>query len=325
MRVLLASLLLALLFPFAAQTAPEKALERVVISGTACCRLKDWAESVGMTLSWDKKSGDIVLTKRAMRLTFTANSRRCFINGDAILLSLPVVTKGNDAFIPVAELQTTLHPILFPVKTPPSKAIEVICLDPGHGGRDTGKVDHSNYEKKYTLLLAQEVASQLKVFNVKVVMTRTKDETLELSDRPDFARRKKADLFVSLHYNAASPDVNGVEVYCVTPAGLASSNEGGGRSGRMACPGNNQNSENILLAHQVHKYILRGTGISDRGLKRSRFAVLRTARMPAILIEGGFMTNPGDARKIADPAFRKKMAQAIVAGIIAYKHIVERP
>jgi N-acetylmuramoyl-L-alanine amidase len=314
-----------MLFSFWAQAAPPKALDRVLISGTAYCSMKQWADSIGMAMSWNKKTGDIVLTKKNMRLDFTVNSRRCHVNGDNILLSLPIAVKGKESYIPVVELQTTFHPILFPVKTPATKPIQVICIDPGHGGKDTGKVDGSNYEKKYTLLLAQEVAAQLQPFNVKVVMTRTKDETLELSDRPDIARRKKADLFVSLHYNAASPDINGVEVYCLSPAGMASSNEGGGRANKMACPGNSLNSENMLLAHLVHRQILRGTGIVDRGLKRSRFAVLRTARMPAILIECGFMTNKGDARKIADPAFRKKMAQSIVNGIIAYKRTVERP
>jgi N-acetylmuramoyl-L-alanine amidase len=227
--------------------------------------------------------------------------------------------------IPAIELQNTLHPILFPPKNPQGQKIKTICLDPGHGGHDSGKIAGSHFEKTYTLLLAQEIADRLKIYDIKIVMTRKKDETLELSDRAEFARRKKADLFVSLHYNAASPNIRGLEVYCLVPAGLASSNEGGGRSQRHACPGNNQNSQNILLASRLQKHILRMTGIEDRGLKRSRFEVLRDARMPAILIEGGFMTNPADAKNIYDAKFRAKMAQSIVDGIIAYKRTVERP
>jgi len=325
MRVLLAAFLLILFFPNAVEAAPVKTVDRVFFGGAAYCRLNQWGKTCGLKMNWNRQSGDVVLSNGSnIRIVFAINSRRCSINGNSILLSLPIQAHGDDVLIPVVELETTIHPVLFPVRYGPSKKVLTICIDPGHGGKDTGKIQRSNYEKTFTLLLAQEVATRLKTFNLNVVMTRKKDETLELSDRTEFASRKKADLFVSLHYNAASPNISGVEVYCLAPAGLASSNEGGGRSGRHACPGNNQNSQNILLAQKVQRMILHGTGLEDRGLKRSRFQVLRDARMPAILIEGGFMTNPGDAKKIYDPKFRARMAQCIVDGIIAYKRTVER-
>ncbi len=71
----------------------------------------------------------------------------------------------------------------------------------------------------------------------------------------------------------------------------------------------------FLLAYQMQKSLARSLPFEDRGMKRSRFEVLREARMPAILVEGGFMSNPGDAAKIYDAAFRKKMARAVVDGI----------
>ena len=89
-------------------------------------------------------------------------------------------------------------------------------------------------------------------------------------------------------------------------------------------PGNLQNNRNILLASELQKSILRNTGMADRGIKRARFEVLRESRVPAVLIEGGFMTDYLDAAKIYDPNFRKKMAQAIAAGILNYKRTVER-
>lgn len=326
MRVFLAAFLLILFFPKVAEAAPAKTVDRVVFGGTAYCRLSQWGQSCKLKMQWNRKSGDVVLSNgTTIRIAFAINSRKCSINGNSILLSLPIQACGNDVLIPVVELETTIHPILFPVKYGPNKKVFTICIDPGHGGKDTGKIQRSNYEKTFTLLLAQEIANQLKPFKLNVILTRKKDETLDLAERTEFASRKKADLFISLHYNAAPSNINGVEVYCLAPAGLASSNEGGGRSSRHACPGNNQNSQNILLAYKVQRMILHGTGLEDRGLKRSRFQVLRDARMPAILVEGGFMTNPGDARKIYDRKFRVKMAQSIVDGIIAYKRAVERP
>jgi N-acetylmuramoyl-L-alanine amidase len=103
---------------------------------------------------------------------------------------------------------------------------------------------------------------------------------------------------------------------------MKSSNDGGGLGGDPACPGNAQDSRNILLAWQVLKSITT-LPLEDIGVKREHYLVLREARMPAILIEGGFMTDPQDAKKIYDPDFRQRMAQSIVNGILAYKKAVE--
>jgi N-acetylmuramoyl-L-alanine amidase len=127
-----------------------------------------------------------------------------------------------------------------------------------------------------------------------------------------------------MHYDAGNNDVRGVEVFCLTPAGMKSSNEGGGRSPESADSGNAQDERNVLLAYDVQKSVTHSLPVEDRGMKRARFEVLREARMPAILIEGGFMSDPADARNIYDSAFRKRMARAIVDGILAYKSAVEK-
>jgi N-acetylmuramoyl-L-alanine amidase len=105
---------------------------------------------------------------------------------------------------------------------------------------------------------------------------------------------------------------------------MNSSNEGGGKSLRPREAGNAHDGQNALLAYEMQKAITTSVPLEDRGMKRSHFEVLREAAMPAVLIEGGFMSNPSDARNIYDTAFRKRMAQAIVDGILAYKRRVER-
>ena len=105
---------------------------------------------------------------------------------------------------------------------------------------------------------------------------------------------------------------------------MNSSDVGGGRSPQSADTGNAQDERNVLLAYELQKSITHGMPLEDRGMKRSRFEVLREARMPAILIEGGFMSQSGDARNIYDAAFRKRMARSIVDGILAYKRAVEK-
>jgi N-acetylmuramoyl-L-alanine amidase len=300
-----------------------KNLERVTVSGSEYVRIAEWAETSGLTMKWNKKDPEVSLSGAAEPLVLTVDSRRIEVGGVAIWLSLPVVNRSGVALVSFADLQTTLEPVLFPRKS--EARVKTICLDPGHGGKDSGKTDRHNYEKEYTLLLARQVESLLKESGFNVIMTRTRDEAVELPDRPLIAERHGADLFVSMHYNAANTDVRGAEVYCLTPAGMNSSDVGGGRASQSADIGNAHDERNALLAYEVQKSIIHDRLLDDRGVKRSRFEVLCQARMPAILIEGGFMSQPADAKNIYDSGFRKRMARAIVEGILAYKHAVEKP
>ena len=316
---------IAVLFLFlltAVAQAGLRNLERVTVSGSEYVRLAEWAETSGLTMRWNKKDQDITISGQGGSLEFTVDSRKATVGGVTVWLSLPIVNRAGAALVSLVDLRSTLEPLLFPRKS--DTRLKTICLDPGHGGKDTGKADHHNYEKKYTLLLACQVESLLKDAGFNVVMTRTRDETVELPDRPLMAARRGADVFVSMHYNAADADVRGVEVYCLTPAGMNSSDVGGGRSSQLPDIGNVQDERNVLLAYEVQKSITHGLPLEDRGMKRSRFEVLREARMPAILIEGGFMSQPADAKNIYDPLFRKRIARAIVDGILAYKRAVEK-
>lgn len=321
MRRLAVSLLL-----FAALLAnarvPVQKLERTVVSGSDYIRLDDWADGAGFAMKWMKREGIVELTGSSARLNFCVDSRRAEICGVNVWLSMPVVNRGGVAMISLVDACTTIEPILFPQKS--DARLKTICLDPGHGGKDKGEISGHNYEKTYTLLLARDVAEQLKQLGFNVMLTRESDSFVELPDRTLKARRRGADLFVSLHYNSAENNIRGLEVYCLAPAGVNSSNEGGGRAPRLPEAGNAHDSQNALLAYEVEKSVTSGTRIEDRGVKRSRFEVLREASMPAILVEGGFMSNASDARNIYDPLFRKRMARAIVDGIVAYKKTVER-
>ena len=117
-------------------------------------------------------------------------------------------------------------------------------------------------------------------------------------------------------------EVRGVETYCLTPAGAASSNaQGEGDTHWLKANGNDE--KNMQLAYQLQKSLVRGLSAEDRGVKRARFQVLREAAMPAVLIEGGFLSHPAEQKRILDPAYRRQMARAIVDGILAYKRTVK--
>jgi N-acetylmuramoyl-L-alanine amidase len=112
-------------------------------------------------------------------------------------------------------------------------------------------------------------------------------------------------------------------VYCLTPAGASSTNARGEGASAGSFPGNRHNDQNLFLAFQMQKALTHNLAVEDRGVRRARFAVLRDAVMPAVLIEAGFMSHPAEGRKIFTAAYRQKMARAIVEGLLAYKRAVE--
>jgi N-acetylmuramoyl-L-alanine amidase len=296
------------------------------IAGKEYVRMGDWARANDFEMRWLKRDETAQLSKGSSKFLFTMDSREAQLNGVAAWLSFPAVQRNGSIYLSQLDLQTTLQPILSPPKNRPGTRIIRICLDPGHGGKDPGYRVGSNQEKKYVLLLAQELRDQLTRAGFTVTLTRNTDEFIELPVRADLARRRNADLFVSLHFNAApssASTVRGAEVYCLTPAGASSTNARGEGGGAGWFAGNRNNDKNMFLAYQLQKSLTRNLGAEDRGVHRARYAVLRDAVMPAVLIEAGFMSHPVEGKKIFDPAYRRQMAKSIVDGLLAYKQAVE--
>ncbi|MEO1068301.1 MAG: N-acetylmuramoyl-L-alanine amidase [Cyanobacteria bacterium J06638_6] len=183
-----------------------------------------------------------------------------------------------------------------PLPTAPSGRV-MVAIDPGHGGRDPGAVGINGLQEIQVIFpISQRVAELLEAQGVVVVMTRRDNITLGLQDRADIANRAQANLFVSIHANAISlsrPDVNGIETYHASTTGQR-------------------------LAATLQASMLAATGMRDRGVKQARFYVLRQTTMPAALVEVGFVTGAQDAPRLADPAWRETMAQAIARGILQY-------
>jgi N-acetylmuramoyl-L-alanine amidase len=300
-------------------------VERLSIAGKEYVRLDQWARANGFQFKWASKQ-EAVLQKGTTRIELTAELKRMSVNGVLVILSEPVRNYNGSPCMASVDLTTALQPILFPPKGRPRSTVKHICIDPGHGGKQTGYIVSGEPEKKYTLLLAQELGAQLRQAGYTVSYTRTTDTLVDWGERPEMARRRGADMFISLHFNSAgytSAEARGVEVYCMTPQRARSTNDRGEGGNSGAYLGNLNNPRNMVLAYELQKAITRGTGLEDRGVKRARFEVLRDAQMPAVLIEGGFMSNPTEARKIFSPIWRKQMAQAIAAGIGNYRRIVE--
>jgi N-acetylmuramoyl-L-alanine amidase len=304
----------------------------ISVNGQNYVPLADWARGNGFYGFTLNRGDEIILTNRAARLVFGVDSAQAQINGVNVRLSFPIASVKGVQLVAQLDLDKTISPLLFPSRYVEPKKITTICLDPGHGGKDSGNrvgfgfFGHS--EKTYTLLLAFELRDQLKKLGFNVVLTRSSDTYVELPDRPALANKRGADLFVSLHFNATQTDkdsVAGPETYCITPVGAASSNAQGEGGGDGATAANRNENKSLVLAYQMEKSLVQNLGAQDRGVRRARFAVLRDAAMPAILIEGGYMTNPTEAKKIYDSAYRKQMAAAMVKGILAYQKLTAPP
>jgi N-acetylmuramoyl-L-alanine amidase len=289
--------------------------------------LTDWARSHDYELRWLKKDETLQLTRQTARLLFTVDSTDADVNGVGVRLLFPIAIRDGTPCVSQLDAQMTFDPILSPPKPRRGTSVTRICLDPGHGGKDPGERAGSYMEKTYTLLLAQELASQLTRAGYKVTLTRDTDKFIELPDRQEIARRRSADLFISLHFNSApnsASTVRGAEVYCMTPVGAFSTNARGEGDTTKWFPGNRSNDKNVFLAYQLQKTLTKNLGMEDRGVHRARWAVLRDATMPAVLIEAGFMSNPSEGRKIFDAGYRKQIANAIVDGISGYRRGTEQ-
>jgi N-acetylmuramoyl-L-alanine amidase len=298
------------------------------VNGQYYVPLANWARANGLKCSLFKRGDGVVATNRTTRLVFDKDSRMVEVNGTDVALSFPLAADHGTLYIAQQDINTTIRPLLFVPRLPDARRITTICLDPGHGGRDTGNHTFWHSEKTYTLALAQELRSQLQKAGFNVILTRSKDTFIELPDRPALANRRGADLFVSLHFNATPTgknEVEGPQTYCITPVGASSTDAQGEGANSGATTANRVEQKSLLLAYQVQKSLARNLGAKDRGVRRARYAVLRDATMPAILVEGGYMTHPVESKKIYSAAYRSQMAQAIVKGILAYQRLVSPP
>ncbi len=262
--------------------------------------------------------------KNGIELVADKNRDFLYIGGAKVFLSGSIRSYRGKLTVQSNDYYKVLLPLLW-WSQPPTNSIKRIVIDPGHGGKDPGKVCSLNgtCEKQLTLDTALRLKAILEKNGYEVILTRNKDTWLDLDDRPAFAARAKADLFVSLHYNAAGANdfkSSGIETYAYTPVGQTSTNDTNrNRAQSSAQPGNNFDTFNMILAWSVHRRLLANTGAEDRGVRRAKFAVLRTLNCPGILVEGGFVSSRTEGAMICDPAYRQKIAQAVAEGIMDYR------
>jgi N-acetylmuramoyl-L-alanine amidase len=256
-------------------------------------------------------------------LEISAGNRTALWNGLNLELGFsPHLTNGQP-YLHSLDLAKTFQPLtLRPALL--FRTNRVVVLDPGHGGENYGAKSAlcPRYEKEFALDWALRLERLLRRLGWQVYLTRTNDVEVALAERIGFADSVEADLFISLHFNSTDQPQGqskhgGIETYCLTPVGMPSTLTRRFEDELNHCyPNNSFDEENYFFAAQLHKAVVQATGRKDRGVRRARFmGVLRGQNRPAILLEGGYLTDPEEARLIDTPEYRQKLAEAIAKAL----------
>ena len=249
-------------------------------------------------------------------------SKEFWISRVKFILSYPVLELDRALCISRVDLVKLVEPVLRPSKIEGAELVDTVVLDPGHGGSDCGASGPAGLEKTHTLDVCLRAAQLLWRAGYKVVMTRTADEFVPLEARAKVANRLPRSLFVSVHFNSGG-NGTGVETYALSPRGVPSMASDGTRVSEIAIyPGNLRDAENSALATATHAALVDSCGLTDRGVKRARFLVIRETVVPGVLVEAGFLSNPEDSRRIASPWYRQQVAGAILQGVRNYRRAV---
>ena len=283
--------------------------------------VKEFYRFSTMSVSGNK----VTLENPAVKIQFAVNSHECIMNGVKFILSKPIALMNGKTLISQTDLIKLIDPVLRPNYIRDKALFKTVVIDPGHGGKDPGAVTKLGTEAGYNLKVALRVRSYLQQRGFNVVMTRSNDTFLSLTERVKLANRHKNAIFVSIHFNAGGAGkAKGLETFTLSPQGVAHHGRGVKASDNRVLRGNHQDSQNIALATAIHGSSMMRLKVADRGIKRARYSVLTSIQHPAILVEGGFMSNAEEGRKIHTSTYQDNLAKGITEGILKYKAALSR-
>lgn len=220
-----------------------------------------------------------------------------------------------------------------------------VVVDPGHGGDKDGAIGpRGEREKDVALAISKKLVATLEARGYEVVLTRDEDVSMDLSARIELANEREADFFVSVHANSVARHrsrVQGVETYFLSAeasdaqaAALAAAENADDPNAGEARPADSlsliladlaraeAHQGSSHLAMEIHRKLVEATGAKDRGVRQAPFFVLSGARMPAVLVEVGYISHPVESRRLVDEAAQEQMARAMADGIDAFSRRV---
>ncbi len=252
----------------------------------------------------------------------------------------------------LASLAAALLGAVLVGKAPPAsrEATFVVVLDPGHGGDQDGALaPDGSKEKDLTLQIAQRTGAALRKRGIRVVLTRTGDLSVPLANRAAIANAIKADVFLSIHLNSMPTaeqrrHTSGIETYFLSAdatdehATAVAARENADRlAGEDAIDpadpvaailSDLADADTLAgssrLAYDIHEKLVASLGAEDRKVKQAPFYVLAGARMPAALLELGFISHEADAARLETRGYQEQIAQAVADAVQAYRQETKR-
>src|SRR6266513_4248341 len=235
-------------------------------------------------------------------LEFVRGSREAVINGARSWLCFPLIEQDGKFLVSRTDVAKTIEPLVRPQRVINAGKVQTVVLDPGHGGYDKGAACRYGCKKDFALDVARKLRQLLLAKGFRVMMTREGDYFVPLEVRAQIANAARNSIFVSIHFNATNDDPNatGFEIFSFTPRGAPStSDDSVAPSALSTQPGSSVAAQSMALSACVYHSLLGHLPEYDRGIKRGRFAVLRLTKVPAVLIEGGFLTEKCECNLIA--------------------------
>jgi len=281
----------------------------VGIQGRTLVPVRAFCEALGYTTLWLSTARQVVIFDGYHTIALPLGSQEAFVNG----VRVPVLNGVGAQAVRFQNAERTLVPLrflvealggavdwngtarvtLFPMQSPRFTAV----IDAGHGGNASGASFNGLLEKDLVLPVALRTAQILREAGIGVLLTRSGDESVNLYERAEMANAVGADLFLSIHANAApeAPHFAGTFTY--------------------SYPGS---AEGAKLAQAVQQTVCAWAGMIDQGILTEDFVVLRETVSPAALLETGFMSCPEELARLADPTVQEQLAKGTAEGILNY-------
>ena len=272
--------------------------------------------------SLTRNGSTLTLENAKVVMKLSVGSTECIMNNVKFVFSKAVEEVDSKAYVSRTDLAKLIDPVLRPNFIKNAGNFNIVVLDAGHGGKDPGATNPYGSEAEYNLKIAKLVRAKLIARGYKVVMTRDSDRFLSLQERVNVANAITENaIFIAIHFNSGAPGARGIETFTLSPPGVAHYGRGLVEADKYEHAGNQHDSANMALATSAHGWVLRalGTNTLDRGIKRARWTVLSGITHPAILLEGGFLSHPFEARLIQNEKYQAALAGGIATAVDRYR------
>ena len=321
----------------------------ILISGCARAPVKPAAERItlkelcaqnNVEWQWDSLSQVVTLNRQGLEARVLIGSHLVNVRNESIALSAPVRQEYGVVIVPPDFKKRVIDKLVKDRPYFPIRKFKNIVLDPGHGGKDPGAIGITGlYEKDVVLDIAKRLKKNLVQNGFNVMMTRDKDVFIPLDERANFASRNKADLFISIHANAApARGAHGMEAYYSKRLGQSEIREVFSSESttelfrRLNMERNSLTLENILFdmlytnkqkeSELLADFILQDSSkaleMSNRGSQAADFRVLRKTLVPAVLVEVGFLSNKKEEKMLMESSYRQRIADRLADSILNY-------